>query len=85
MEDSVSQIVFAQGVVHYEKAGFEKLNSFKKMLNSNIKAAGYNADDLLKKLELPKPKTAVKKSVSKRKPTAKKTEEKKLKPKETKK
>lgn len=75
MEDAVAQIVFAQGVVHYAKQGFEKLNSFKKTLNSNIKAAEYNADVLLASLEPPKPK--VKKAAKPKAGTAAKTTAKK--------
>ena len=72
MEAILQQIALAQGIVHYKKAGFEKLAAFNKALEKFVKAAEYNADNLLKLLEPPKPKAKPKAKVAAKKAEAKK-------------
>ena len=56
MEAMLQEAALAQGIVHYKKAGFEKLAAFNKVLEKYVKEAEYNADALLKLLEPVKPK-----------------------------
>lgn len=72
MESSLEHIALSQGIVHYRKAGFETLTSFNKTLNTYVKDAEYNADNLLKLLEPPKPKTKPKAKAAAKKADAKK-------------
>ena len=72
MEATLQQIALAQGIVHYKKLGFEELASFNKLLNKYVKEAEYNADNLLKLLEPPKPKAKPKAKAAVKKTDAKK-------------
>ena len=74
MEAMLQETALAQGIVHYKKAGFEKLAAFNKALEKFVKAAEYNADTLLEMLAPAKPKAKAKKAKSAASKTAAKTE-----------